>query len=278
MELILPAGEYICAGYAVIPSEPDTSDSVPPGKILMTAARDVPLPCRIVALRQEQNRLFAFPLEHLAEEIRTTGFRCTRCGSCCTRKTTSHIFLLDHDAAEAKKIDPHAFEPAPDPEFCDQNGVLYVSGYALRMRDDTHGSCWFLEGGRCRIYDRRFSICRIYPHLLRHCSDTTGSVTWQQFARKNEHGRYDAALSADECLLLAREIKEYENAILTQQISFLETIQEYFAVHDLRHDPEVHKERMLQIRLGRPVEIKVFHAGELEECRIGQPDTASPPS
>ena len=35
----------------------------------------------------------------------------------------------------------------------------------------------------------------------------------------------------------AREIKEYENAFLTQQISFLETIHEYFTVNGLRHDP-----------------------------------------
>ena len=35
-----------------------------------------------------------------------------------------------------KTIDPDAYEPAPDPEFCDQNGMLYVSGYALRMKND----------------------------------------------------------------------------------------------------------------------------------------------
>lgn len=236
------------------------------------AAQDIPIPYRVVALMQEQSRLFAFPLEDLAEEIRTTGFRCTRCGSCCTRSITSHIFLLDHDVTDVKKIDPAAYEPAPGPEFCDQNGVLYVSGYALRMKDDTPGSCWFLEKGKCRIYDRRFSGCRIYPHRLRRSADTTGSVTWQQFARKNEHGRYDPTLSPEECLALAREIKEYENTCLTQQISFLETIHEYFTVHNLRHDPVVHKQSMQRILQGGAVDIKVFHAGELEEYRIAQSD------
>jgi hypothetical protein len=240
----------------------------------MDVTRDIPLRCRIIALRQEQNRLFAYPLEHLAEEIRTTGFRCTCCGSCCTRATNSHIFLLDHDVAEIKKIDPAAYEPAPGPEFCDQNGVLYVSGYALRMNDDNAGSCWFLENGRCRIYEQRFSICRIYPHMLRHSINPTGSITWQQFARKNEHGGYDAALSHEVCLRLAREIKEFENASITQQISFLETIHEYFTVHKLWHDPEMHNKRTQQIRQGIPVDIKVFHSGELEACRIG-PDPAS---
>ena len=237
-------------------------------------AQDIPIPCRIIALMQEQSRLFAFPLEDLAEEIRTTRFRCTCCGSCCTREITSHIFLLDHEVTKVIEIDPAAFEPAPDPEFCDQNGVLYVSGYALRMKEDPRGSCWFLEKGKCRIYDRRFSGCRIYPHRLHRSTDTTGSVSWQQFTRKDEHGRYDSTLSPEECLALAREIKEYENATLTQQISFLETIHEYFTVHNLRHDPVVHKQSMQRIRQGWPVEIKVFHAGELEACRIGQPDPA----
>jgi Fe-S-cluster containining protein len=232
-------------------------------------AQDIPIPCRIVALMQEQSRLFAFPLERLAEEIRTTGFRCTCCGSCCTREINSHIFLLDHDVAEVKKIDSAAYEPAPDPEFCDQNGMLYVSGYALRMKEDTNGSCWFLEEGKCRIYEQRFSGCRIYPHMLRRSTDTTGSVTWQQFAHKNEHGRYDPALSPEECLTLAREIKEYENACLTQQISFLETIHEYFTGHNLRHDPNVYEQRMQRILQGGRVDIKVFHAGEFEACRIG---------
>jgi Fe-S-cluster containining protein len=239
------------------------------GEVLTAVTRDIPLRCRIIALRQEQNHLFAYPLEQLAEDIRTTGFRCTCCGSCCTRGTNSHIFLLDHDVAEVKKIDPAAYEPAPDPEFCDQNGVLYVSGYALRMNEDTAGSCWFLENGRCRIYDRRFSICRIYPHMLRRSTNTTGSVTWHQFARKKEHGGYDAALSHEECLELAREIKEFENASITQQISFIETINEYFTVHKLRHEPVMHNQRMQQIRQGIPVDIKVFHTGELEACRVG---------
>jgi len=47
------------------------------------------------------------------------------------------------------------------------------------------------------------------------------------------HGRYDTDISDEECLALAREIKEYENAFLTHQISFLETIQEYFTLHQL---------------------------------------------
>jgi hypothetical protein len=238
----------------------------------MTAFEEIPLPYRIIALMQERNRLFAFPLEDLAEEIRTAGFRCNVCGGCCTRAVNEHIFLLDHDVAEVKKFDPAAYEPAPDPEFCDQNGMLYVSGYALRMINDPYGSCWFLENGKCRIYDQRFSVCHIYPHMLRRDADDSGRVMWRQFANPNEHGRYDPNLSDEECHATALKIKEYENAFLTQQISFLETIHEYFTVYNLRHDPEQYQQKMQQFRQGRPVEISVFCAGELEKNRIIRSD------
>ena len=157
----------------------------------MSSPQFVPIPLRIIALMQERNRIFAYSLARLAGEIKTTRFQCTRCGTCCTRAINGQIFLLDHDVTEVRKIDPAAFEPAPDPEFCDQNGTLYVSGYALRMKNDKSGSCWFLENKKCRIYDRRFSACRIYPHMLRRNAGEAGLVTWQLFAKMNEHGRYD---------------------------------------------------------------------------------------
>ncbi len=238
----------------------------------MVAANGIPITFRIIALMQERNRLFAYPLEQIASDIWTAKFRCTCCGECCTRAINNHIFLLDHDVTKVKKIDPNAYEPAPDPEFCDQNGMLYVSGYALRMKEDSNGSCWFLEEGKCRIYDQRFSGCRIYPHMLRRSAGAPGHVKWRQFARKGSHGQYDPAYPFTECLTLAQEVKEYENAYLSQQISFLEIIHEYFTVHNLRHDPEVYYDRIQQYRQGREVDIKVFDAGELVEYRIAKPD------
>ena len=69
----------------------------------MTGFQDIPIPYRIVALMQERNRLFAFPLERLAEEVRAAGFRCNGCGTCCTRSVNNHIFLLDHDVTDSEK-------------------------------------------------------------------------------------------------------------------------------------------------------------------------------
>ncbi len=238
------------------------------GRNLMVADSPIPLPCRIIALMQERNRLFSYPLDSIAGEIKTVGFRCTRCGTCCTRAMNGHIFLLDHDVTEVKKIDPGAFEPAPAPEFCDQNGMLYVSGYALRMRNDNLGSCWFLENGKCRIYDQRFSGCRIYPHMLRRSADAAGLVTWRLFAKMNEHGRFNQEIPEDVCLALAREVKEYENAFLIHQISFIETVHEYFVINNLGHDQKMYDLQMRYLSQGELVRIMVYHDGELQEHRM----------
>jgi Fe-S-cluster containining protein len=240
--------------------------------ILMGTPSGIPIPYRIIALMQERNRIFGFPLEHLAAEIKTIGFQCARCGTCCTRAVNGHIFLLDHEIAEVKKIDPCALEPAPDPEFCDQKGMLYVSGYTLRVKNDHPGTCWFFDNGKCRIHDRRFSFCRIYPHMLRNSTDEAGLVKWRLFAKMNEHGRYNQEISDDDCLALAREIKVFENAFLTHQISFLETVHEYFAINNLWHNQEMYDLQMRRLfSRNEPVSILVFHDGELQEYRIIKP-------
>jgi Fe-S-cluster containining protein len=233
----------------------------------VTVRTDIPIPCRIIALMQERNRLFAFPVDRLAIGIWSSRFRCNGCGACCTKTVNPHIFLLDKDIKTVKAIDPAAYEPAPAPEFCDQNGTLYVSGYSLKMRDDPQGSCWFLEDNQCSIYDQRFSGCRIYPHMLRRSPGSGGEITWQQFAHKNDHGDYNPQLSLEECIAIAREIKEYENAFLNQQIAFLETVHEHLAVNKLHLDQNMLQKQLQRRADGLEIDIMVFHEGELERCR-----------
>ncbi|HUU74657.1 MAG TPA: YkgJ family cysteine cluster protein [Methanoregulaceae archaeon] len=229
-----------------------------------------PIPYRIVALTQERNALFEYPAKRLAGVIREVGFRCDHCAKCCTRSFNGHVFLLDRDVDTLKSIDPTALEPAPDPEFCDQNGTFYVSGYSLRTKDDDAGSCWFLEEGRCRIYERRFSICRIYPYMLHRESDEDGKVDWRQISGLGEHGDYHHEIPDDECLALARETKEYENAFLTHEISFLECIQQYFTKHGLKHVQKVYDRQMRRFLRGEPVMVMVYHAGKLEKHRMAK--------
>lgn len=228
----------------------------------------IPIPLRITALTQERNRLLEYPFEHLASVIKEIGFRCTSCAKCCTRAFNGHVFLLDRDVTVVKAIDPAALEPAPDPEFCDQNGIFYVSGYALRIQDDEAGSCWFLKNGRCRIYDRRFTICRIYPYMLHREPDEYGDIDWRQFSGLDRHGEYGAVISDDESLDLARETKEYENAFLMQEIQFLEFMQEYFSRHRLRHVQKVYDDQIRRYNRGDEITIMVYYDSRLEKYRI----------
>ncbi|MGA2918076.1 YkgJ family cysteine cluster protein [Methanoregula sp.] len=228
----------------------------------------VPIPFRSSALTQERNSLFEYPMERLAAIIREIGFTCTACAKCCTREFNGHVFLLDRDVATVRSIDPEALEPAPDPEFCDQNGTFYVSGYALKAKTDEHGSCWFLENGRCRIYDSRFAICRIYPYMLHREPDETGKVDWRQISGLNHHGEYGQVIPDEEAIASARETKEYENAFLTQEISFLECIQEHFARHKLRHVQKIYDDRMRAFVKGGVIRVMVYYDGGFEEHLI----------
>lgn len=227
-----------------------------------------PIPFRIAALTQERNSLFEYPLERLADTIKEIGFSCTSCAKCCTREFNGHVFLLDRDVSAIKAIDESALGPAPAPEFCDQNGVFYVSGYALRTKDDEKGSCWFLKDGRCSVYDRRFAICRVYPYMLHREPDENGKVDWRQFSGLDRHGEYHSTITDEECLALARETKEYENAFLTQEIHFLEFIRDYFAAKGLRHVQKVYDDRMRGFVRGAEITVMVYYDGGLKEHRF----------
>jgi Fe-S-cluster containining protein len=230
-----------------------------------------PIPFRIAALTQECNSLYEYTLERLAGVIKEIGFRCTSCAKCCTRGFNGHVFLLDRDVKAVRMIDPEALEPAPGPEFCDQNGIFYVSGYALRVQDDEAGSCWFLNNGLCSIYENRFAICRVYPYMLHREPDENGVVDWRQFSGLEQHGVYDAAIPDEESMAIARETMEYENAFLTQEIHFLEYMQDYFARHKLRHVQKIYDDRLREFRKGKDIMVKVFFDDGLDEHRIRSP-------
>jgi uncharacterized protein len=230
----------------------------------------LPIPSRISALAAERDALSLYPEERFSGIIRDVRFRCTSCGKCCTRAFNGHVFLLDRDVAAVRSIDPCALEPAPDPEFCDQNGIFYVSGYALKVKNDPDGSCWFLENNRCRIYDRRFSICRIYPYMLHREPDERGKVDWRQISGLERHGGYDAEISLEESMEIARETIAYEHAFLSQQIAFLECVQGLFLKAGLRHVQKIYDGQMREYRSGAPITVMAYYNGALEKqviCR-----------
>jgi Fe-S-cluster containining protein len=224
-----------------------------------------PIPERILADEKEIALLLAFPTERLASIVHEIRFSCTCCAQCCTRSFNDHVFLLDRDTAVVREIDPDALEPAPLFEFCDQHGVFYVSGYALRAKDDSAGSCWFLENNRCRIYRDRLSICRIYPYMLHREPDDSGFVDWRQIAGPDLHGEYHTDIPFTTCMAIAGDVKEYEEAFLRHEIAFLQLVQEYFRLNRLRHVQKVYDDRMRGYAQGEQIVVRVYHAGDLEE-------------
>ena len=227
----------------------------------------VPITFRIMALVQEQNNLLKYPLERLATMIGELGFRCTGCGQCCTRERNGHVFLLDHDVAETRRIDPAALVPAPCPEFCDQNGIIYSPGYALRTKGDSAGSCWFLEDRRCRIYSQRSSACRTFPFMLHRKPLENGILEWRCISPPLRHGVLGQEVPADECRALAREIKEHEHAVISHEIEFLEFMQAYFFDQELRHDQHAFELAMQRFSRGGTVTVMVYSDHDLEEYR-----------
>jgi Fe-S-cluster containining protein len=230
---------------------------------------------RLTALRQDLFSVSDYPDEELAEIIRDVGFACDCCTKCCTKDFNDHVFLLDKDTAVIRSIDPTALIPAPYFELCDQHGRFYDSGYALRTKPD--GTCFFLDGKRCRIYDNRLSICRIYPYMLHREPDDDGIVDWRQISGLNKHGTYHNEISVAESLAIVREVKEYEVAFLEQTIRFYEFVCDHFAEHGLRHIRKVYDDRMRAYKKGEEIGVFVLYNGRLEGwCMKGDeavPDT-----
>jgi hypothetical protein len=104
--------------------------------------------------------------------------------------------------------------------------------------------------------------------MLHREPDDHGYVDWRQFSGLDQHGEYDAVISDDESLDLARETKEYENAFLTQEIQFLEFMQDYFSRHRLRHVQKIYDDNTRRFNHGDEITIEVYYDGRLEKHRL----------
>ncbi|MCL7412137.1 MAG: YkgJ family cysteine cluster protein [ANME-2 cluster archaeon] len=218
----------------------------------------------MLAYRQKELQdLIQYPEEKLASIIKDVGFRCDLCGRCCTEEFNDHVFLLDTDTALIKQIDPSALTPAPYFKFCDQHGRFYVSGYALKSKPD--GSCYFLEGGRCRIYSQRLSICRIYPYMLHREADELGNVDWRQISGLDEHGCYHTGIEDTRAEEIAKETMDYEKAFLKQEISFLKAVNAHFLKDGLKHIKSMYDKQMRYFKRGGSIEVYVYCNGIFEK-------------
>jgi Fe-S-cluster containining protein len=205
--------------------------------------------------------------EDLCSIIKEVGFECDFCGRCCTKEFNDHVFLLDSDVSVIREVDRNALEPAPYPEFCDQDGNFYVSGYALRVKED--GSCVFLnEHKRCTIYDNRPSICSLYPYMLNREEDENGNLEWRQISGLDQHGCYHSDISDNECESIVKDVKNYESSYLNQKLSFLAKVKDHFKKNKLRHVQGVYDREMRAYKKGKDIKVFVFFNNGFEEHTI----------
>lgn len=223
---------------------------------------------RIRVLKGEREALRDFPPGELAAIIEDVGFSCDLCTRCCTRAFNGHVFLFDEEATAIQTIDPDSLEPAPVYELCDQQGILYTSGYTLKTRGDPEGSCRFLEQGRCRIYEMRPSVCRIYPYMLHREPDEEGITDWRQLSGLNRHGTYHNDISLEESRVIAADVKRFEERVLTREIEFLESASKYFEARGLRTVRKRLDDQVRRLHGGRGATVLVFHRGRFETCEI----------
>lgn len=217
---------------------------------------------------KELKALKKYPNDKLIEIIKEVGFECDLCGMCCTRQFNDHVFLLEKDVEAMKQIDASLITPAPYYEFCDQKGNFYVSGYSLRTKED--GSCVLLENNRCTIYEKRPTICRLYPYMLHRETDEEGNLDWRQISGLDQHGCYHGEITDEDAKEIASDIKGYEEAYLEQQIAFFRKVKEHFKKNGSRHVKSVYDRQMRAFEKGKEIVVYVFHNNGLELCRISK--------
>ena len=83
-------------------------------------------------------------------------FVCTGCGVCC--RWPGHVLLTD---ADISKLAGHlAMDGA---YFIAQYTRLASNRAQLSLKDQTDGSCIFLDGDMCGVYEARPLQCRSFP-------------------------------------------------------------------------------------------------------------------
>lgn len=124
------------------------------------------------SLEDELDRARAIDVTEIADVIDAVGFRCTRCGGCCTADGddphTATVFPEEIRTLQDATGRDWAEVARPMPFGLDESGMGETFEWALQV--DENGDCVFYEEGdgvgRCSVYDDRPLICRTYPFSL----------------------------------------------------------------------------------------------------------------
>jgi len=84
-------------------------------------------------------------------------FRCSGCGECC--RWTGAVLLTDSDILRLA-----AHLKLTEQEFIDRHTRLAPNRTQLALLDQDDGSCAYLDGDRCSVYEARPEQCRTFPY------------------------------------------------------------------------------------------------------------------
>lgn len=225
---------------------------------------------KIEGLKEEIRLLGDYDPEELSSTIKDVGFSCTLCGRCCTNEFNGHVFLLDDDTQRVREFRPDAVVPAPYFELCDQYGNFYVSGYSLKSKEN--GDCIFLDNNRCTIYNKRFSICRIYPYMLHREYGDDGRLDWRQISGLNEHGEYNTEIPEEECIRIAEETIAYEKDFLKKETDFYSDALTLFSKSGLKPVRKIYDAGIRAFNAGEQVTVFVHYRGTFERYALWKDD------
>ena len=93
----------------------------------------------------------------MKEEEILREFKCSGCGTCC--RWTGSVLLTEKDIVRMAD-----FLHLSEQEFIDAHTRLAPSRKQLALLDQEDGSCAFLEGNRCSVYEARPEQCRTFPY------------------------------------------------------------------------------------------------------------------
>ena len=83
-------------------------------------------------------------------------FSCSGCGECC--RWPGSVVLMDEDV---RMLSAHL--EMDEEEFIAGHTRLAPNRQSLALLDQADGSCAFLQGNRCAVYEARPRQCREFP-------------------------------------------------------------------------------------------------------------------
>jgi Fe-S-cluster containining protein len=107
-------------------------------------------------------------IDRITSIIASTGFSCSRCGTCCSAGDDDANLVMVTPEEIRKIMGAHGLpwkeiaEPYPE-KISRGGGQVFTIGWCLVRRS---GICRFFKNGNCCIYNQRPWICRTYPFSL----------------------------------------------------------------------------------------------------------------